>query len=311
MLATRRYIKQFRARFRAQQLSLFFWGVSKKKDEENFVQTLGELNRGLKYPLSDEELERTIISSLQKKDYNYRCSVSPCVDFCHKQVCKKRDFGIGKHEGYFSNLEYGQLFQYKMAMPYYEWEVRGLGKDDYKLLRFKSEEEILKQDVFIRLCMREIYELPFKIMQVEWYKKVQEALKDIKVVTIQTEDDTSPIVILKDLMNEFLVGRTPAVSRNEIFAKRAFYNTVKEEYWFRPKDLTDYIFRQKQCRHSSPQELHGILRSMDGENKKITTEDRRQIRIMTLPKRSLGKEESYEGLKPSFLATPAEEEEDF
>lgn len=44
-------------------------------------------------PLAQQEL-RTIMGSVHKRDYQYKCREEPCRSFCNKEACKKREFGI-------------------------------------------------------------------------------------------------------------------------------------------------------------------------------------------------------------------------
>jgi len=272
---------------------LFSFGVYlKKKDEDFFEQNLQEVNQSIRYSLKEGEVEKTILSSLRKKDYIYRCKESPCVDFCHKKECKKREYGIGKNEGYFSSVEVGQLYQYKTQQPYYEWEVRLQGQDDFKMLRFKTEDEIIKQDAFLRLCMRELHEIPSKLKQMEWFNKVNQALKEIKTIDVSAEDDTSPLMLLKNFVLEFLTQRAMAETKDQILAKRVFYDEVSGVYLFRVKDLTEYLYVQKQFKYFSPGELHGILREFHCIYKKINTESRRQIRVAGFHRKDLNFEDT-------------------
>ena len=156
-----------------------------------------------------------------------------------------------------------------------------------KSLRFKSEDEIIKQDVFLRLCMRELHELPSKLKQSEWFRKVNQHLKEIKIVSVDTEEDTSPMMILRNLIVEFLTGRAMADTKDQIVARRVYYNVSSDEYFFRVKDLNDYVYVQKQFRYFSPGELHGILREMKCVNKTVKTENRKQIRVSALSRKDL------------------------
>ena len=260
---------------------------TQRKQESHKNNRCYEVNERLKKPLDKKEVEDTILKSLRRKDYTYKCSSSPCQDFCNKKECQKREYGIGKNEGYFSSVECGQLFQYRTAQPYYEWEVKLQGSEAFKSLRFKSEDEIIKQDVFLRLCMRELHELPSKLKQSEWFRKVNQHLKEIKIVSVDTEEDTSPMMILRNLIVEFLTGRAMADTKDQIVARRVYYNVSSDEYFFRVKDLNDYVYVQKQFRYFSPGELHGILREMKCVNKTVKTENRKQIRVSALSRKDL------------------------
>lgn len=280
---------------------LFSFGVYlKKKDESFFEQQLMEINNSMLEPLSQKEVTDTIIKSLLKKDYIYKCNTSPCQDFCNKKVCMTRDFGIGKSEGYFSTIECGQLVQYKTETPYYEWQIKSQSSKEFKVIRFRSEDEIIKQDVFLRLCMRELLELPSKLKQTEWFKHVNQHLKEAKIIEVDKEDDTSSSVMLRGHIIDFLTGRFMADTKDQIINKRVYYNKETEEYWFRVKDMTDYLFTQKQLRDIHPHELHGVLRELGLVGKQIWTESRKQIRISIIHRKSLDLPDNEESLKIDF-----------
>jgi len=66
----------------------------RKKDPQNYKDTIADLNnRMFKKPLPARELRRTITSA-SRKEYKYRCNESPCKDFCDKETCLNRMFGI-------------------------------------------------------------------------------------------------------------------------------------------------------------------------------------------------------------------------
>lgn len=280
---------------------LFSFGVYLKKlDEDFFEHNLQEVNQSLRNPLPEKEVDKTILQSLRKKDYMYLCNESPCVDYCHKKECKKREYGIGKNEGYFSSVECGQLFQYKTAQPYYEWEVRLQGTDNFKRLRFKTEDEVIKQDAFLRLCMRELHELPSKLKQAEWFNKVNQALKEISCIDVDESEDTSPIIILKNLVLDFATGRAMAETKDQILAKRAYFDVPSNTYWFRVKDLIEYLYVQKNFKFFQPQEIHGILRGMGCSSKTVKSETRQQIRVMCIVKDTINVTDDKDLFKPDF-----------
>ena len=264
---------------------LFSFGVYlKKKEPELWEQRLFEINERMAEPLKSEELESTIIASLRKTGYTYKCSDAPCIDYCRKTLCKTRDFGIGKEGGYFSELEYGRLVQIKANDPYYEWEVRTIGAEKYSVLRFKTEADIIGQDMFLRLCFRELHILPVKIKQSEWYKKINEALATISVQNVEQEDDTSPLGIFKSLFIQFLTERAMAQTKDQIAGHpgRVYLDEKDNAYYFRTQDLTEYLFVTKLFKYYMPAEVHGILRDFRADATRITTESGRQVRVYAI-----------------------------
>jgi hypothetical protein len=239
---------------------LFSLGVYlKKKDESFWEQKLFEANEGMEAPLIKQELESTVIATLRKKDYSYKCFESPCVDFCRRPLCKTREYGVGKEGGYFSELEFGKIFQIMTHQPYYEWEVKAQGAKEFKLLRFQNEDEIIRQDAFLRLCFRELHILPIKMRQGAWFKLINQALSEIEQRQIAPEDDTSPFALFRSLFLDFLLARAMANTKEQILTKRVYFDSELDRYFFRVSDLSDYIFSTKSFKYYHPGELHGLL----------------------------------------------------
>lgn len=264
---------------------LFTFGVYlKKKDEKLWEQKLHEINQTLDDPIPDDELERTIISSLRKKDYTYKCFEHPCLTFCDRPACKQREFGIGKDGGYFSELEFGKLTQIQTGLPYYEWEVKQQNAESFATLRFQSEDEIIRQDVFLRLCFRELHVLPSKMKQSEWFKLVNQSLIELEVNSVPTEEDTSPVVLLRSLVSDWLMNRAKAATRDQILSARVYYDQKSKSYLFRGKDLLHHLFFTKNFRFYTPNEIHGFLRDLEIQSRRIRTERGRQFRVSTITK---------------------------
>ncbi len=270
---------------------LFSFGVYlKKKDENYFEQEVMEINNNLNNPLDVKEVENTVLSSLRKKDYTYKCTVSPCLDVCDKKVCQTRKYGIGKDGGYFTNVIFGKMTQYEAAEPYYEWEVKTQELNEFDLLRFRNEEEIIKQDTFLKLCFRKLHFLPFKMKQVEWFKLVNQHLIDLKVVSINSADDTSPLVRFKNMFYDFLTTRAKATTKEQILSKAVYFDVEKEKYLFRTKDFIEYLYDYKNFKLFSSGEIHGMLRDIGITNKVVRTQNGKQVRVVEIPVSKIGKE---------------------
>lgn len=216
----------------------------KKANEEFWESRLYEINNSMSRPLSEEELESTVIQSQRKKDYNYMCSQSPCVLYCNKAICKTREFGVGKDQGYFSTLEYGTLTQYKQEQPYYEWAVREQGAENWTTFRFKDETEIIGQDKFMQLCVRYLHVLPPRLKNPVWTKTVNQCLQDIQVVEISEDYDMSPLTVFKSFLYDFLVGNK-AKTKEQVLLGRVWYDEDIDSYIFRGSDCLKYIRYKK------------------------------------------------------------------
>ena len=291
---------------------LFSFGVYfKQKDENFFEQKLFDINNSMINPIDKGELEKTILQSLRKKDYIYKCKVSPCLDYCNKNLCKRREYGVGKEGGYFSELVYGKMFQIKTNQPYYEWEVKIEEQDgDFKKLRFKNEEEIIRQDAFLKLCFRELHLLPAKMKQTAWFQLVNQYLKDVEEININREDDISPYALFKALLYDFLLNRAMAQNRDQILNKRVYLDKRRKVFLFRARDLIDYLFTNKSFRAYTLTEIYGLLRDMKVESIRIKTDLGKQIRVYAFPLESIDNE-ILENEKPFEIDFTDLEEKEF
>ena len=79
-----------------------------------------------------------------------------------------------------------------------------------------------------------------------------------------------------------------------------YWAAAAEEYWFRTRDLLDFLFVTKQFRYYTPQEVHGILKEMKCTYKKINTESRKQLRVALLARKNLEYTADPEVFNPDF-----------
>lgn len=240
----------------------------KKASEEFWESRVYEINNAMSRPLGDEELETTVIQSLRKKDYSYMCTQSPCVLYCNKAICKTREYGVGKDQGYFSTLEYGELIQYKQEQPYYEWKIREQGKEDWTTFRLKDETEIIGQDRFMQLCMRFLHLLPPRLKNPVWTKIVNQCLQDIKVVQISEEYDMSPLAVFKSFLYDFMIGSV-AKTREQLLLGRVWYDNESETYQFRSTDCLKYIRYKKNFTAYRDSEFYAKLKDIGASTKRI------------------------------------------
>ena len=284
-----------------------FCAYLKKKDENFFEPKLFEINESLLAPLETDEIERTIIQSHKRKDYTYKCTEHPCVLYCNKPMCKNREFGIGKQDGYFSNLEYGLLTQVRTSRPYYEWQIKKQGALEFITLRFKNEDEIIKQDAFLRLCFRELHMLPYKLKQSEWIKIVNQSLVEVIIDEINEQDYASAETMFKNYFVEFITTRAKAETKEQLLNSLTYYSKQEDVYYFRVKDFSDFLMVKKQFFLMTPDEIHPMLKDMGCTSGKCTTESRKQIRINKFPHKNLKKysaiideEEARETFVPEY-----------
>lgn len=181
--------------------------ASKKYGLEGFASYVRELNNSFECPIEESAVESTI-ASIKSKEYSYRCKDIPCNGFCDKSLCKKREFGLGREKGHFSDIEYGQLLRYKTAEPYYVWQLKLQGsKGDFKNIVFRDEGELLDQKNFAKVCVRFLNFAPRQVQTNDWFSTLNKYLASVKDVEVRAESDTSALSMIRQMFIRYLSNK--------------------------------------------------------------------------------------------------------
>lgn len=181
--------------------------ASKKYGLEGFASYVRELNRSFECPIEESAVESTI-ASIKSKEYSYRCKDIPCNGFCDKSLCKKREFGLGREKGHFSDIEYGQLLRYKTAEPYYVWQLKLQGSEgDFKNIVFRDEGELLDQKNFAKVCVRFLNFAPRQVQTNDWFGTLNKYLASVKDVEVRAESDTSALSMIRQMFVRYLSNK--------------------------------------------------------------------------------------------------------
>lgn len=181
--------------------------ASKKYGIEGFASYVRELNNSFECPIEESAVESTI-ASIKSKEYSYRCKDIPCNGFCDKSLCKKREFGLGREKGHFSDIEYGQLLRYKTAEPYYVWQLKLQGSEgDFKNIVFRDEGELLDQKNFAKVCVRFLNFAPRQVQTNDWFGTLNKYLASVKDVEVRAESDTSALSMIRQMFVRYLSNK--------------------------------------------------------------------------------------------------------
>jgi hypothetical protein len=227
----------------------------KSKHGDDFENKVMEANMMLVDPLSAKEISSTITKN-KSKEYTYKCSQEPICTLCNKTECSKREFGIEGDR--ISQLNFEEFIQYQTQPPYYVWNVNGKG------LKFFKETDIIKQEKFRELCVRELHILPNRLKDITWTRIVNGALSNIIIREVDPEDDISPGAEFNSHLTEFLERRAHAQSKEQILLDRVYKDLVRKQYVFKSKDLLTYLINTKGFRHFGSTEIQDRLRTMKG-----------------------------------------------
>lgn len=228
---------------------LFSFAVyAKKKYGNEFDTFVREVNDSFELPL-EENVVNDICNSVANNEYMYKCKDIPCNSFCNKTLCKKREFGLGRDKGHFTNVDFsGQIFRYNSEEPYYVWQLRLVGQEEWVDVIFKNEGDILEQFSFAKLCVRYLNHAPMRVSSNDWYAILNTVLPKVVNIEVKAEVDTSAKAQLR---NEFIAYLSNKQAKRDspyqIRAGLAYYE-VKEgvgKYYFVHSGFIDYLNNRK------------------------------------------------------------------
>lgn len=227
---------------------LFSFAIyAKKKYGSGFESYVEAINSSFESPLEGSVVDQTC-ASVRDNEYIYKCKDTPCNGFCNKTECKKREFGLGRDKGHFTGVDYGQLFRYMTAEPYYIWKLRLQGQEQWKDVVFKDEGYLLDQKNFAKMCVRYLNQAPMQVSNNDWYSILNSVLPNIQNVEVKQESDTSGLSIVRNTFILYLANKqtrrdTPYQVRGGLCYRKV--ENGKAKFFFTAQGFTKYLQNQK------------------------------------------------------------------
>ena len=220
---------------------------AKKKYGSGFEDYVKEVNERFECPLEDTVVEQTC-TSVREHEYVYKCKDIPCNSFCDKPTCRKREFGLGRDKGHFTGIDYGQLYRYKSAEPYYIWKLRLQGQEAWVDVVFKDEGYLLDQKNFAKMCVRFLNQAPMQVSNNDWYAILNSVLPNVQDVEVKQESDTSGLSLLHNAFVQYLSNKQarrdmPYQIKVGLCVRQAKAGVVK--YYFTHIGFSEYLRNQK------------------------------------------------------------------
>lgn len=217
---------------------LFNVGVYLKLSEKSMKDGLNQINdSGFEERLPDNEV-KSLIKQLERKDYMYKCNEAPINDYCNKELCKLRQYGIASSTSYLPAFG-GGVIKLESDSPTWFLDIENLSKE---MVRAEfTTEELLQSSKFKQRCMEVIHLLPRMPKQNKWEQLINEKLEKVQVIKLAKDLSLHGQVLLQ--LDKFgkLAGKS--LNANELALGRPFY---KDGYiYFRANDFYIYLFRNK------------------------------------------------------------------
>ena len=251
---------------------LFSLGVYLKKfDEQHWEEQLVKYNlEYMKPPLVHTEVT-TLIKTLNKKDYQYKCKDQPISSFCNVNICKTRKHGVGA-----SNVsqQLGALSKLCTEPPIWFLEIPSDDPTSDLKLQLTTE-ELQIQTKFQKRCMEVINIMPPLMKPSDWQQLVNSKMLTALLIEVSNDGSVSGQFIAH--LQEFCTDRAQAQNRDDILLRKPWTESNLEEVggktedvsrtYFRLKDLHAYLLRQKFTHYTNTGQIIAELRKINGLHK--------------------------------------------
>ncbi len=232
---------------------LFNIGVYlRKRFPEEWQEKLEEYNdEYIDPPLKPREFT-SVLNSLDKKTYNYKCKDSPINSVCNKTKCLTCEYGISD-EGTMPVLNSITKILTDPPQYFLTLNERKIGplasKQIYNFLDFK-------QVVFENLDVL----LP-KINDKLWTESVNDLMS--RVIPVEAPKDSSNTGRLLDLLERFCTGSTSSTEIEDILRGKAIIN--KDVTEFRINDFMEFLDRHR-FKEFKLNEITAYLKNLGAEH---------------------------------------------
>ena len=214
--------------------ALFNIGVYLRlKHESNWEQHVDEANRTLINPPLGYREVASLVKSLEKKTYAFTCNTPPIMNFCNRDLCKRRQFGVTS----FQHVDIGVVMDYVTKInsepPMWILTIDGVRTE-------VETDDLLDQQRFRKICVNAINKIPGRMKPEEWDKFIRSKLVNIEIIDAPVEAKTSYKLV------EFLRSFFETTPEGRTIDELSIGRWVKQHshYVFRGADFYSYLDRQ-------------------------------------------------------------------
>jgi len=215
----------------------------KRKAPTTYTADLMDLNRTIfDEPMNNREAQRTI-KSAARSDYRYRCNEAPCRNYCDRDTCSTRKFGIDIETAEPLSDDVILGLRKHLTQPI-QWELQIVGDK-----RIFVQTSVLLDYRRLMTCITEgAGFVPPGMKNAEWLRFVAPLVENAELVSAPTDSTVGGVLLsrLADFIQkarESIAGdKSPLLRGNPIYVKDEKGRVVTH---FRGKDFMEYLKRKR------------------------------------------------------------------
>ena len=242
---------------------------AKMKFGDNWKDKVKEFNyRYMVPPLEKQEVE-TIIKSVDRRTYFYKCKELPISSFCNRLICSRRTFGVNR-SGNDPGIIMDGMTKILTDPPMWLLNVNG------RRIKLNSTDDFLQQNKFAKVCVESYNIIPNKVNENVWRELIRSLLD--KVEEIEAPVDAGPKGEFLLFLERFCSERALAKFQDELLLGKPW--RYKDQIMFRSIDMLEWMKKKKF--YISGRDAWNYLREIKAEAKSLYIKGK-HVRVWIVP----------------------------
>jgi hypothetical protein len=212
----------------------------KKKFPEDFENKIMEANYNVISPSLPYAEASSIIKSVNKKDFFYKCNEAPCASFCNKSECHKRKYGIGNADYSADSVVIDNITKHESGDEAI-WIVECLGKR----VSMTSEELYNPKTAAMKIWTK-TNKIMKPVKTETWISILNNLMKTL--VTKEDPEEISEIGQFKQLFIDYFEdnfhGGLPK-EKISIFSRKVYHDEQNQTIYFKIDKFCEYLSNKK------------------------------------------------------------------
>jgi hypothetical protein len=220
-----------------QNNALFHMGVYyKKKNPDGWEEDLERAAQLYCTPAHPRQGVDSIIKSLRKKDYEYKCKDEPMRSHCNSILCRKRKHGVTGGGGGGLVPSITSIKKMNSDPPVWFLEVEG------KKVECNTE-DLQRWERFQRILINVCHD-PFGVIpQPVWLATIQEAMQGMTEI-IEVGADAGARGEFHELLETYLTNRQRGMKEEDLLSGRPWESEDERRYYFVLSRLHRFLERE-------------------------------------------------------------------
>ena len=209
--------------------------VRKRYGEDDLAHHLDDMNNKFMHPPLGHKEVAGIVKAVMKKNYNYRCNDQPICDFCNRQICLGRKYGVGGGSDDVG-VEIVGIIKVKTDPPTWIVDINGSRIE-------MDTETLLLQRKFQKAVLEELTIMTNLIKPPKWTALMKEKCENAEEQEAPSDAGSKGQLI--NYLEDFCTGYAQAQSRDEMILGKPWTDEKEKRTYFRSADFQKFLQQQR------------------------------------------------------------------